>query len=310
MFNEIALFLTNKCNSNCLTCNFWKNTDINHMPFETVKKTLEVYSKQNPLFIFGGGEPFLWEHIEMLEHILKINFSDIDYILLTNLKCIDRAIYSNFKRFTVSWDGFTSDSTRYSDCSNNLFRFLDNKKGKSIRIAYVLSRYNLINFLDSGWRDLYKIIRAYNLQYPYILIETDLTYFYRDAAVDKYGFGWLFDIFKQDEMQHKLLIDRLKRLNVAPYTIKAIEQIETLKEIPCANPVNTLNISWDNQIRFCPGIRWDEKLLDADSYFNSVENEEWLLLKLKDCYQCKDIALCGVGCRYHVDARNYFGRYL
>jgi len=278
-----------------------------HLPTKTIDAVLDAYAKQGSLFVFGGGEPFVYDNIDYLEHKLQSLGGMVNYIILSNLKLVDQAIQSSFKRFTVSWNGVTSDSTRYPDCTRNLIKFLDNKGTKQVRIAYVVSPENIQDLLAIDSVMLNRYMKEYNLPAPYFLFEADLSYFQRESATDEeYGMSWLFRLFEKDPALQKHLVEILSALNVPEYTLTAVKDLKQLFHIQCSNPIKSLQISWDNKIRFCPGIKWDNIIFDADEYFSNLHlNQSMLKTALSQCYVCSKLLQCGVGCRYHVDAKNY-----
>jgi len=303
MFDEISLYLTNKCNSTCKTCNFWKNKDILELPIIAVAALINRYQSQGTLFVFGGGEPFLWSSISYLEHLCS-SLPSMKYIMLSNLKLVDKVLASSFNTFTVSWDGILSDSTRYRGCNTNLLKFLRNKKNKQARIAYTLSKYNFNSFLKHDYASLKDYTDIYSLNYPYLLLETDLSYFSRSNTDPQFGFTWLFERLKDNKNE---FFDKVSQLKLANYTEKALKNIEKLDSITCSNPFHSLHVSWDGKIRFCPGTRWDEKIASVYEFLSDLPaSEKKLKDKVKECFVCKDITKCGVGCRFHVDAKEFF----
>lgn len=94
-----ALFITNKCNSNCIMCpisdKMRQNSDI--VPINILLKICSQIPNDGSHITITGGEPFLLKrNIFQLFRYLKDNLNNIEYLLLTNGR-----VFSDIKYFKL-----------------------------------------------------------------------------------------------------------------------------------------------------------------------------------------------------------------
>lgn len=91
-----ALFITNKCNSNCIMCptsdTIRKNSEIT--PIDNLLKICSQIPNDTEHITITGGEPFLLKkNIFQLFNYLKNNLNSVEYLLLTNGRVFSDAEY-------------------------------------------------------------------------------------------------------------------------------------------------------------------------------------------------------------------------
>ena len=159
-----ALFITNKCNSNCVMC---PTSDIvrKNSGIESVDNLLKI-SSQIPSdaahITITGGEPFLLEKdIFKLFSYLKSNLNQVEYLLLTNGRALADKEYFNLFKENVpdntivgipihGYDDITHDGiTRAKNSLQQTVKGIKNLLSVHIRveIRIVVSKLNA-EFLD------------------------------------------------------------------------------------------------------------------------------------------------------------------
>lgn len=141
----IQLYLTDKCNSKCNTCNIWKTKNIRELDIETLKELLLENKEAD--FVFGGGEAILYSEIEELLYFADKN--NINYTLLSNCISINLLktliLKYNVKNVTISCDGINHDTIRGSVGNlDKIKRFVEWANGLfiNIKLAYTYSSFN------------------------------------------------------------------------------------------------------------------------------------------------------------------------
>lgn len=106
LYAQLPIFITDRCNSRCLTCNIWKKAPKTDLDVELVKRILQdKVITRHTSFCIAGGEPLL--HPDCRE-ILTL-FRGRDYLFLSNAILADRLISlvreCGIKRLSLSLDG-------------------------------------------------------------------------------------------------------------------------------------------------------------------------------------------------------------
>lgn len=159
-----ALFITNKCNSNCVMC---PTSDIvrRDSKIELIDNLIKI-SSQIPTdaehITITGGEPFLLKKdIFKLFDYLKCNLNQVEYLLLTNGRALSDKEYFKLFKETVpdniiigipihGYDGNTHDCiTRAENSFKQTIKGIKNLLSTNIRveIRIVVSKLN-VEFLD------------------------------------------------------------------------------------------------------------------------------------------------------------------
>lgn len=159
-----ALFITNRCNSNCIMCptssKIRRTSKISELA--NLIKICSQIPNDTPHITITGGEPFLLgEDIFSLLAYLKENLNEVEYLLLTNGRIFSNKQY--FQQFKESvpdniiigipihgYDSATHDFiTRTNGSFIQTFKGLKNLLSTRIRIELriVVSRLNA-NFID------------------------------------------------------------------------------------------------------------------------------------------------------------------
>lgn len=163
-FVDNALFITNKCNSNCIMCpisdKMRQNSEIT--PINNLLKICSQIPNDANHITITGGEPFLLrQNIFQLFTYLKNNLNNIEYLLLTNGRVFSDIQY--FKMFCEStpdniivgipihgFDDITHDFiTRTKNSFMQTIKGIKNLLSTHIRveIRIVVSKLN-IHFID------------------------------------------------------------------------------------------------------------------------------------------------------------------
>lgn len=99
-----ALFITNRCNSNCVMCPTSSIVRKND-PIENIHNLLKISSQipnDSAHITITGGEPFLLKKdIFSLFKYLKDNLNDVEYLLLTNARALSNKEYFELFKQTV-----------------------------------------------------------------------------------------------------------------------------------------------------------------------------------------------------------------
>ena len=160
-----ALFITNKCNSNCIMC---PTSDIvrKNSGIESIDNLLKI-SSQIPNdaahITITGGEPFLLKKdIYKLFSYLKSNLNEIEYLLLTNGRALADKEYFDLFKYNVpdniivgipihGYDNITHDGiTRAKNSLQQTVKGIKNLLSVHIRveIRIVVSKLNA-KFIDN-----------------------------------------------------------------------------------------------------------------------------------------------------------------
>lgn len=141
----IQFYLTNICNSCCITCSIWKNKGLEEIPWQNVIKVLREFP--NADYVFGGGEFTLYNHRHSLLEFCDRN--NISYTVLSNavsLKRLEELIcLHNIKNLTMSCDGVEHDVIRGVNGNLKNIEYIVSKykdKIENIKLSYTLSKLN------------------------------------------------------------------------------------------------------------------------------------------------------------------------
>ena len=180
------IFLSNKCNSKCLTCsppasdlwleeyNYIHDTDYKAQmfnrsipqEFEDFKKLIHTYPNIQDISFIGGEPTIIQPHLRFLEYLISTSKSkNISLSYNTNLTGFSDylcELWSNFKQIgvSVSIDGYekVNEYIRYpfkfSKIDNNLTQVLQ-MENVNIGLACTLSLFNVVDVpnLFSYWYD-------------------------------------------------------------------------------------------------------------------------------------------------------------
>jgi MoaA/NifB/PqqE/SkfB family radical SAM enzyme len=156
---SISLFVTDRCNSQCLICNIWKKKPKTDLDPDIVKAVLE--SKvllKSCNFILAGGEFIL--HPEFDKILSLLNESKRDYTLLSNGLMADKLVEVvrefEVKRLTLSLDGSeqTYEQVRGVDGYSRVEKVVDELSGEDVHIGVGFtvnpwnSRLDLLHVMD------------------------------------------------------------------------------------------------------------------------------------------------------------------
>lgn len=144
---SLPIYVTNRCNARCLTCNIWKKRpkeDLNVDIIEEILGSKVIHGWTE--FLLTGGEFFL--HPKYRE-ILSL-FSNRDYCLLSNGILADLLIEAiqefDVKKLHLSLDGTpeTNKMIRGVDCYSNIQKIIDELQNEdvSISVEYTVSPWN------------------------------------------------------------------------------------------------------------------------------------------------------------------------
>jgi MoaA/NifB/PqqE/SkfB family radical SAM enzyme len=109
----VTLYLTERCNSRCVTCDYWRHGRT-EMTLESVTRLLPSFEKLGTrLVVLSGGEPLLHPEWEQIAQLLQSNGLDV-WLLTSGLSLAKhaRGAARLFDAITVSLDG--TDRETYS----------------------------------------------------------------------------------------------------------------------------------------------------------------------------------------------------
>lgn len=101
---DVDIFVTNRCNSNCIMCPTSSIVRKND-PIENIHNLLKISSQipnDSAHITITGGEPFLLrKDIFSLFKYLKDNLNDVEYLLLTNARALSNKEYFELFKQTI-----------------------------------------------------------------------------------------------------------------------------------------------------------------------------------------------------------------
>lgn len=157
----INCFLTEKCNFRCPMCHIKDSRlrNLSDMPYSIFKKIIDESKDYHPSFQLTGGEPLMYpkiiEAIEYLEENNLVKGLVTNGLLLD--KYADNLVKSGLDFLAISLDGADETTQYHRGLVKNSFEKISlgikktikvrkNNLFPNIRIATVISRYNLHNF--------------------------------------------------------------------------------------------------------------------------------------------------------------------
>ncbi|MGH9640949.1 MAG: radical SAM/SPASM domain-containing protein [Terriglobales bacterium] len=108
----ITLYLTERCNSRCVSCDYWRHGRVDMTPASVARLLPELRALGTRTVLISGGEPLI--HPQWIEIAQTLRTADLELWLLTSgLSLVKhaRAAAELFERITVSLDG--ADRTTY-----------------------------------------------------------------------------------------------------------------------------------------------------------------------------------------------------
>lgn len=157
----INCFITEACNFKCPMCHVVnsRNKINTHLPFADFKKIVFESKKDSPSFQLAGGEPLL--HPDIIPMIKLLDDQNIVKLLVTNGLLLEEKakdlIDSGLDFLAISLDG-PDENTQYQRGNvrqsfdkiirgiDKVVRLREKKMFPHVRIATVISKYNLTNF--------------------------------------------------------------------------------------------------------------------------------------------------------------------
>ncbi|MFA6369257.1 MAG: radical SAM protein [Candidatus Shapirobacteria bacterium] len=157
----INCFITEACNFKCPMCHVVNSREMNksHIPFSDFKKIVLESKKYRPSFQLAGGEPLL--HPDLIKMIKLLNDNHMVNLVVTNGLLLEekaqQIIDSGLDYLAISLDG-PDEETQYQrgyvkgsfdkivKGIKKVVKLRGSKTFPHIRIATVISKYNLHNF--------------------------------------------------------------------------------------------------------------------------------------------------------------------
>lgn len=160
----LSIFITNKCNYDCIYCNQDKKYKASHcLNVKRIADIIELYLDKNSYVNFYGGEPLIeiGKIRELVSYIIKRR-TDIRFSLTTNGSLVDDEIEvflkKKFYSLMISYDGAHAQNLRQVGSASlireSIKRFLDCEKLKfstnSVFIPETVGNlYSVINEISS-----------------------------------------------------------------------------------------------------------------------------------------------------------------
>lgn len=151
MYNipSMTFALTNKCNSKCIICDYWKCKDIKYIPYDFILSCMsDLHLLNTKAITLTGGEPLLHPEWDVIASLFKENGMTIH--MMTNgilLNSVMDKVEQYVDTITVSMDGATPNTYKmirgvdsFEEVKNGIRGLA--KRGKNIRIRMILQKKN------------------------------------------------------------------------------------------------------------------------------------------------------------------------
>lgn len=156
---QIFVYLTLRCNAQCITCYMYKHySTIREMSFEVAKDVLKKYhSLGAKKLTLLGGEPTLHSHLEELVEFAKN--TGYSYVRIQTNGQFDSKILTsplvqkNVDTFSFSMDGHTEDFNHKIRKGCSLNKTLENLRlakqlGYDVRVNVTVTSINIVHIFD------------------------------------------------------------------------------------------------------------------------------------------------------------------
>lgn len=258
---KLAISVTGKCNSRCITCDIWKNKpekteEIRLKDLELLTKSKQFKSAR--IIIVTGGEPFLRRDIAEIIEILSENTKGMlsvitngilsDKIISTAEKIKSRGL--NIDKITLSLNGRPDTHDKTRGVEGNYFKVINTIKGlKDLKIyTSLIFTITKENYDQIEWMyDLSKKMKIDVNFYP---------------EVNSYRFGNVDDERAFTEKQKKEILRQLKSVyrkrryyyfdDSNLYYINRMFQNEQVCQ--CYGGLQSAFINWDGEVYPCEGF--------------------------------------------------------
>jgi len=151
----LVLQVTDRCNSRCLMCDFWKKTSgVGISPQELEKIVMSAASPIPVTVVVTGGEPLLRD--DLFDLWEKLNGRGMRLILNTNgilLREYVKDVSEIFDRVVVSLDSHDAETYREIRGCDEFDKVVDGiravvKAGSSVILAHTLQKKNILGIAD------------------------------------------------------------------------------------------------------------------------------------------------------------------
>ena len=294
---SMTIVLTNKCNSKCVMCNYWKYKDFEFLPYKIIESCISDFKKLNIQSVtLTGGEPLL--HPEWSDFATLLKKNNISIHLMTNGLLLMKErnhIKDLVDSITVSFDGGTPESYEKIRGVNAFNIVLNGVKeiremGKPIRLRTIIQKGNyqdmlkLINIAkEYGTTITFQQIDVYsqigygmidNIQldinkescWNYTLSEDEICKL--DNIIEE------ITVVYHNEIATGIIIESPENLKMISKYFKSLHQQETFTNNICNMPFYTSVIDYDLSIRPCFFLSMCAKLTDKNNLIESLNTDE------------------------------------
>lgn len=144
---RMPVYITERCNSHCLTCQIWRKKNPIDMPLEMIEGIVDSTDRKRAFIVLQGGEPIMHPNIEGILGLLREK--GCKYQLFSNGIMVDKLVYLVNKydvpNVALSCDGMREayKKVRGVDNYKGIVRLLSELYGiAELELSYIISPWN------------------------------------------------------------------------------------------------------------------------------------------------------------------------
>ncbi|OGF45878.1 MAG: hypothetical protein A2231_07135 [Candidatus Firestonebacteria bacterium RIFOXYA2_FULL_40_8] len=316
--SSLIVALTNRCNSKCVMCSYWKNTVTEELSFsELVRVFKEAGEAGVKAVTLYGGEPFLRKDIFDIISVVKENGMTVGVItnaLLINEKMAEKIVKSGIINITISMDavGDLNDELRgikgAYEKSVKAISFLQTAaiKLRSTLDIQVGSIISLKTIGDNGIIKIADLCETMNISFIPSLIDKTMPYYAGSEGGNLFVGGEKLKIL--DGVVDKLVEVRKKSPKLLPFSISALKYIKRYfrdpasRNIPCLRGIlGEVWLNTNGDLHTCAGLPPVGNIMHQgfnEIVFSKSWKNQTIKMFRKDCPGCS--------CTYNTNVESSF----
>jgi MoaA/NifB/PqqE/SkfB family radical SAM enzyme len=293
----LQIYLTNRCNSNCKSCNVKQLPQDDTLSITNIIDAVEQYKNMGGRVVtLTGGEPLLRKDIFDIIHALSdfnLNINICTNGISLNKEFVDKIASIKRLRIIVSLDSLNRERyklLRGVDALNLVLKNIDYLRENVAWKVRIFTTFNEINFAE--WKDLLNYAKKNNLFFsghPYFSEDTNIFYKHDESLVTR------------NFIRPKEIFNHLARLSkTEPYVFGFSKYYRTVAQLLngkvtsiCGAGSLLLQLTPDNNLRPCNGLEI-ERPMDRYTMVEIINNEEWK----QDIKLCKHRKQCALSCAF------------